>query len=148
MISFISSEKAASDAVVSEMVLRSLAEMGYEARVKERENDLLIRGRQEDLSIAMRVTENNELHMDMAGFTAGSCTGELDHINEVLRKHGIDCETIERVHHGKKEGGLLAEEVIREIPFSFNPLEPQATKSGQRGKLLKLSALRQRIKRQ
>lgn len=133
--------------VVSEMALRSLAEMGYEARIKERGNELLIRGIREDLSIAMRVTEKNELNMDMAGFTGGSCTGELDRLNETLRKHGIDCETIERVHHGKKEGGVLAQEVIREVPFSFNPLETKVVKNNQRGKFLKLNALKQKIKR-
>lgn len=132
--------------VVTDAALCSLTEMGYETCVKERDNDLLIRGVQKDLSIAMRVTEKNELHMDMAGFAGNSCTGELDRLYEALEKHGIDCEVIERHHHGKQEGGGLAREVIREVPFSFNPLEPRVNRD-QRGTLLKLRTLKQKITR-
>lgn len=132
--------------VVTDAALCSLTEMGYVTRLKERDNDLLIRGVQKDLSIAMRVTEKNELHMDMAGFAGNSCTGELDRLYEALEKHGIYCEVIERHHHGKKEGGGLAREVIREVPFSFNPLEPRVNRD-QRGTLLKLRTLKQKITR-
>lgn len=134
--------------VVSEVAIKTLAEMGYKAKTKEIQDDILIRGTRKDRSIAMRITDKNEFHMDMAGFTSTSCSEERELLHETLKKHDIECETIERCHHGKKEGGVLAQEAMRELPFLFNPLEKHAVKNNQRNTLLKLSVLKQKIKRQ
>jgi hypothetical protein len=121
---------AAEKEVLAEKTIESLTSIGYQVKSKSIGNELLIRGKKQDLSIAAQITKNGELHIDMAGFEGGACKGELDRLNEELLKQGIGFEITDRVYHGKKEGGVLAQKIKKEITIEFNPLQSTIDKAG------------------
>lgn len=140
--------KAAERDYIKEGAVKSLEALGYTTRIKERSGDMLVRGTKEGLSVAVQMTEG-EVHIDMAGFEGGRCKVEMDRINQELSKHGIVFEIKKREHHGKKEGGVLAQAAEREFLPEFNPLNEQPanqkTKINQGRNLLKANHLKNKL---
>ena len=126
--------------VIMEKTQDVLNALGYDVRVKSRRSGTLLRGMKNDLSIAADVSETGELSIDMAGFEGGACSKELDLFMGKLKDSGIMIQHPEGIFHGKKEGGVLAQEAAKEIPF--NPL-----KKDNRRQLLAMSRQRTRIQR-
>jgi hypothetical protein len=114
--------------VITEMTLESLTTLGYQTKSKLRGTDILVRGGKKDLSIVAHINTNNELHIDMAGFEGGACKAELARLNEELTRRGIGMEIKSSIHHGKKDGGILAQDIAKELPIEFNPLIESAAK--------------------
>jgi hypothetical protein len=107
--------------VLSDAVAESLNTLDYAVRIKTKGDELLLRGTKNDLSFAARITKGAELHLDMAGFEGGACTREMDRLTGELSRRGITFGAEETVFHGKKEGGVLSQEIAQEI----NPLSSQ-----------------------
>lgn len=108
--------------VIIEKTLVSLEAMGYQTKSKTIGCEIIARGKKKDISIVAQLDENNDLHIDMAGFQGSACKAELVKLNEELKKHGIDIEIHNSVHHGKKDGGGLAKDISRELPIEFEPV--------------------------
>jgi len=107
--------------VVLEKTRETLNTLGYDVRLKSRQSGLLLRGVKQDLSIAAEISKTGTLSLDLAGFEGGACSGELGMFVQKLEQAGIVMENAQKTHHGKKEGGILAQDAAKEIPF--NPLQ-------------------------
>lgn len=134
--------------VLSEKMVESLTAMGYQVKSKTRGGERLIRGKKKDLSVAARIT-GGELSTDMAGFEGGACKDELKRLNEELSRKGVVFGDIHSEYHGKRDGGVLAQEASKEIPFEFNPLQEKASSDSKEHvkRLMGLNHLRRRINR-
>jgi len=134
--------------VLSEKMAESLNAMGYQVKSKSRGGERLIRGKKKDLSVAARIT-GGELSTDMAGFEGGACKDELKRLNEELSRKGIVLGDIHSEYHGKRDGGVLAQEASKEIPFEFNPLQEKTSSDSKEHikRLMGLNHLRRRINR-
>ncbi|MBI5410303.1 MAG: hypothetical protein HZA14_13150 [Nitrospirae bacterium] len=122
---------AAEKDVIVEKAAESFAAIGYDVRTKNRGKEVLISGAKDDFSIAAKVTDDGGLHIDMAGFEGGTCKVESERLFSELSRRGIGLSVLKSQHHGKKEGGVLANEVAVE----FNPLKEVKGKS--RGEFLR-----------
>lgn len=137
--------------VIVDKTEETMNALGYQVKKKAKKEGCLIRAKKNDLSIAARVTSEGELHIDMAGFEGGDCRKELDRLNAELSKRGIELNITKREYHGKKSGGVLIQEVEKEMAPEFNPIREPETKGkklkSHLQRLMKLSHLRQRIHR-
>jgi len=132
--------------VLTHKTTESLTALGYQVKRKVNKGGVLMRGIKKDLSIAAHVTSEGELHIDLAGFEGASCKWELERLNEELKKRGIQLEIRSSLYHGKKGGGVLAQEAEQNLPRDINP--PQAVKhqkSNRRHHLNNLRRMRQCI---
>ena len=100
-----------------------LEHCGYEVRRKEQGSGALVRGKKKDLSVAAHL-EGGEVEMDLAGFEGRSCEEEIGRIKEAFRERGISLRVTKSDFHGREEGGSLAQEAAKELPF--NPLTEEA----------------------
>ena len=69
--------------------------------------------------------EGGEVEMDLAGFEGRSCEEEIGRIKEAFRERGISLRVTKSDFHGREEGGSLAQEAAKELPF--NPLTEQSS---------------------
>lgn len=140
--------KTAERDYIAEGTVKSLETLGYTTRIKERSHDMLVRGSKEGLSVAVQMTEG-EVHIDMAGFEGGRCRAELERLNLELSKQGIVFEIKKREHHGRKEGGVLAQAAEKEFQPEFNPLNEQPVNQGTKmnlsRNLLKATQLKKKL---
>lgn len=134
--------------VLREKTTEVLTVLGYQVKSKTRGEDILIRGKKQDLSVAAQI-KNGELSTDMAGFEGGACTGELHRLNEELSRQGIVLSDIHSEYHGKRDGGVLAQEAAKEVPFEFNPLQEKSSTDSKDHikRLMGLNRLRRRTNR-
>lgn len=128
----------------------SLSALGYSVKKKSTKNGLLVRALKNDVSIAAQITPDGDLHIDMAGFEGGVCKQELDKLNRELTNRGVGFEVAYTRYHGKKSGGVLAQEAEKELPADFNPLaqgtEKKKQQKGNRLPLLHLQRRKQRVR--
>lgn len=134
--------------VLREKTTEVLTVLGYQVKSKTKGEDILIRGKKQDLSVAAQI-KNGELSTDMAGFEGGACKGELHRLNEELARQGIVLSDIHSEYHGKRDGGVLAQEASKEIPFEFNPLQEKSSTDSKDHikRLMGLNRLRRRTNR-
>lgn len=114
--------------LLTEKTAESLQALGYQVRQKPNAGGVLIRGVQDDRSVAAQVTEGSTLHVDLAGFEGptceegATCQQEMQRINEELARRGVELTVQAQNVHGKTRGDALAQEAAKKLPMTFNPL--------------------------
>ncbi len=113
---------ASEQRVLAEVAAQSLQDLGYGLAVKERPDGLLVRGLRQDLSVAIRITPDVEVHIDTAGFEGQTCAAEVKRLEAAMAERGVHLTLKRRDMHGRKEGGGLMKACGEEKGWTFNPL--------------------------
>jgi len=112
--------------VLADKTTDSLEALGYDVRMKQLQDGLLVRGLKEDLSIVAQVDEQGALNVDAAGFEGTECEAELDRLSAELERRGVTVAIEEAVFHGKPQGSVLTEKASDLLPKGdFNPLKEE-----------------------
>ena len=128
---------ASEQRVLAEVAAQSLQDLGYDFAVKERPDGLLVRGLRQDLSVAVRITRDVEVHMDTAGFEGQACAADIAKLEAAMAKHGVQLTIKQRIMHRRPEGGNLMRSCKEDTGWTFNPLSSTTRRRARRASAAK-----------
>ncbi len=103
----------------------SLRSLGYQWQAAQREGWTAIWAARGAKGIAVLVSPDNELTIDMLGWEGTACQGELNEFLKALQERGVSFSSGRRFPHGRREGGVLLQGALRIARTRRLPL-PQA----------------------
>ncbi len=99
--------------VLSEAVSQSLQELGYKVSQHQNEQGVALWGVKGGQGIAVVVSKDGSLQMDMLGFDGLSCQGERQRLLAKLAERGITVQQRTSFVHGRRSGGQLLQNALR-----------------------------------